>query len=288
MVEQGRGVSAAVTRVIDEMTMMRLAIDNGANPYANLRDAEGNLAEEEDVEDILRIVRPMLSGTPVIVTTEMCDLLGAAIKSYPLDGPPPELFTPTGMAWFEGGSIWMRWAKEEVALGSGLNAHEERVAELRAISWSVSHGITMFCGWTMDDELGLIPTLPAVWTDDLDGNPIYTFLKQSFGALMVLCQQRIAIVTTRSADRASVRRGQRVGITVPLLKVVTLRRPMEPSATKGANDVEWSRRWIVDGHWRNHYFPSSGEHRPMWIAPHVKGPEDKPLVIQKRAYRLAR
>jgi hypothetical protein len=37
-------------------------------------------------------------------------------------------------------------------------------------------------------------------------------------------------------------------------------------------------RWIVRGHWRNHYYPSRGTHRPIWIDQHVKGPEGAPIL----------
>ncbi|QQQ77404.1 hypothetical protein IOD16_02355 [Saccharothrix sp. 6-C] len=36
-------------------------------------------------------------------------------------------------------------------------------------------------------------------------------------------------------------------------------------------------RWTVRGHWRNQWYPSRAEHRPVWINPHVKGPDDAPL-----------
>ena len=32
-------------------------------------------------------------------------------------------------------------------------------------------------------------------------------------------------------------------------------------------------------HWRNHWYPSLGDHRPLWIAPYLrKGPADAPLL----------
>jgi hypothetical protein len=40
---------------------------------------------------------------------------------------------------------------------------------------------------------------------------------------------------------------------------------------------DWQYRWITRGHWRNQWYPSLGEHRQIWIAPYVKGPEDKPF-----------
>lgn len=42
---------------------------------------------------------------------------------------------------------------------------------------------------------------------------------------------------------------------------------------------EFSCRWIVNGFWRNQFYPSKNEHRPKWIAAFIKGPDDKPLRV---------
>jgi hypothetical protein len=62
--------------------------------------------------------------------------------------------------------------------------------------------------------------------------------------------------------------------------VVRLRRPdsRDPEAHR---QVEWDHRWLVSGHWRNQWFPSSGMHRQVWISPYIKGPDDLPLVVRK-------
>lgn len=71
------------------------------------------------------------------------------------------------------------------------------------------------------------------------------------------------------------------------ITVVTLRRPKGiPSGE--ANHVDWHQRWIVSGHWRWQPY-GDGTVRQIWIAPYVKGPEDKPLVVRgARVFRLAR
>jgi hypothetical protein len=52
--------------------------------------------------------------------------------------------------------------------------------------------------------------------------------------------------------------------------------------------VDWSHRWVVSGHWRHQYLPSCGTHRQQWIASHVKGPDDKPLVVRDEVTYLRR
>lgn len=45
-------------------------------------------------------------------------------------------------------------------------------------------------------------------------------------------------------------------------------------------------RWTVRGHWRRQWYPSRGEHRPVWIHPHVKGPSDAPLHTSETVHLL--
>lgn len=65
----------------------------------------------------------------------------------------------------------------------------------------------------------------------------------------------------------------------PEVKVVQLRRLENPQRTPGESEpVDWSCRWIVNGHWRNQIC-AKGEHKLIYILPYVKGPEDKPLRV---------
>lgn len=65
------------------------------------------------------------------------------------------------------------------------------------------------------------------------------------------------------------------------VKVISLRRAehQPESSSPNSGDVDWSCRWIVSGHWRNQYHPSTGKHELKYILPYVKGPEDKPLKV---------
>lgn len=103
--------------------------------------------------------------------------------------------------------------------------------------------------------------------------------------LWLLVQQKVAVQRVAGADRAANRRWSRDhDRPPPEVTVVELRRPIEtrPHEDSSVVPVEWSHRWIVDGHWRNQYHPSTGERVPTWIAPHIKGPEDKPLVVKRK------
>lgn len=137
----------------------------------------------------------------------------------------------------------------------------------------------------------------VLWSKCRSGEPITSTTQEDLpdhdwdhyarviAALWLLIQQRVAVRRTIQPDRPDARRwGRDHDEPVPTVTVVELRRPVhsQPGTETPAVDVDWSHRWIVDGHWRNQYHPSSGEHVPTWIAPYVKGPDDKPLVVKRK------
>jgi hypothetical protein len=59
-----------------------------------------------------------------------------------------------------------------------------------------------------------------------------------------------------------------------------------PERGETAGDREYRVRWVVRGYWRNQWYPSRQEHRPVWINPHIKGPEGSPLHIGETVHVL--
>jgi len=60
--------------------------------------------------------------------------------------------------------------------------------------------------------------------------------------------------------------------------VVVLRRQSDRHrADAEGGPVEWSHQWIVRGHWRKQFYPKAGRNVPIFIAPYIKGPADKPM-----------
>ena len=117
-----------------------------------------------------------------------------------------------------------------------------------------------------------------------------TFSYKLLSTLFVLMNQRIAVQHREQGNRATDRRIKRarLGITNDVL-VVNLRREASPqTAFDEGKEVMWSHRWMVDGHWRNQYFPSIDDHRQIWIAPHVKGPDHLPLFVKDKVYKWRR
>ncbi|SEB46578.1 hypothetical protein SAMN04489727_1971 [Amycolatopsis tolypomycina] len=79
----------------------------------------------------------------------------------------------------------------------------------------------------------------------------------------------------------------------PTVRYIDLRRartePPDHTAEESRTSTrEYRHRWIVRGHWRNQFYPSRNDHRPIWIDPHLAGPEDKPLLGGERVNVLRR
>lgn len=102
----------------------------------------------------------------------------------------------------------------------------------------------------------------------------------------VLMQQPIAQVADAEYKRHDRRRLERQNINADRVRVITLRRAK--SEGSGDSDREYHHQWIVRGHWRQQWYPSRGVHRPVWIAPHVKGPKGAPLLGGEKVHAWVR
>lgn len=103
----------------------------------------------------------------------------------------------------------------------------------------------------------------------------------------LLLSQPLAQTHQVEPDRAVRKRLRRIGQEPGPVRVIELRRPERAEGT-GDGSREYHHSWIVRGHWRQHWYPARQVHRPLWIAPHIKGPEDAPLIGGEKVYALKR
>lgn len=106
-------------------------------------------------------------------------------------------------------------------------------------------------------------------------------------ATLLLMQQPLATVTDAEPDRATRKRLRRAGQEPKPVRVIELRRP-KTGGSGSESPGNYHHQWIVRGHWRQHWYPKREVHRPVWIAPHVKGPEGAPLIGGEKVYALKR
>ena len=119
---------------------------------------------------------------------------------------------------------------------------------------------------------------------DLNGEP--TGADQWWKLLQTtlrLMQQRLTSKGFGRPERARRREAARLGFPPDTeVVIVRLRGEEQPRKDPTGEEANYSHRFIVGGHWRNQWYPSEKVHRQIRIAPYVKGPEDKPLIVRPR------
>jgi len=148
---------------------------------------------------------------------------------------------------------------------------------LRGYGWTV-HALAPPVWWSDGGAPADDPKLPGFTEERL------AFTKWVCTAAMFLKQH--VLTTERAAlPRAVRRRAERAqALTIePTVHVVKLRKEIadEHAAAGPGGSVDWTHRWLVRGHWRNQYYPAHKRHAPIWIHPHIKGPDDKPFKDPK-------
>lgn len=89
--------------------------------------------------------------------------------------------------------------------------------------------------------------------------------------------QKLLVSERAHTERHARKRAERDQIS-PEVHVVRLREVIRTHPAQSEREaIEYTCRWMVRGHWQNHWFPSRGKHEPIWIMPYVKGPKDKPF-----------
>jgi hypothetical protein len=74
---------------------------------------------------------------------------------------------------------------------------------------------------------------------------------------------------------------RRVERALPDFRVLRLSYAEAADRNAESSSVEWSKRWIVRGHWRSQpHGPQNQLRRLQWIDTFVKGPADKPLDVR--------
>ncbi len=103
-----------------------------------------------------------------------------------------------------------------------------------------------------------------------------------------LMQQPLTSLVKEEPPRQMRRRLERQNIPDRHVTVVTLRR--KAGERQSDTEVQWSHRWLVRGHWRKQWYGSGEDRvqRSIWIHPHIKGPDDAPLLVREHIYSLER
>lgn len=244
--------------------------------------------EEHDLPHI----KALEQAEPFFWSTQCCQLIekvAISIPDYTLT--ESSLPTPHGFMWFQ----------KPLVLPANLYAND--YLPISAISWNVNseRDGCVFVGFYSIHNLNRCAPTSASWLQF--GKSIFSefselvnynkhmhyYHREEFdikirciSACLSFIEQNILIAPHIEVPRSTRRRmpPKEILPIEPFVHVVQLRRKIyqEPSHVQpSANPAEWSCQWFVRGHWRQQWYPGSKIHKPKWIAPYVKGPEDKPL-----------
>lgn len=111
-----------------------------------------------------------------------------------------------------------------------------------------------------------------------------------WAAAFAILSQQTNIARTRiiDTDRHAAKRLKRRKLSVPKIRLVDINPPKHVPSGE-TREVHWTKRWLVRGHWRQQACgPQRSQRRPVFVQPHVKGPEDKPLEVSPEVVKVWR
>jgi hypothetical protein len=234
------------------------------------------------------VVVNSLSGEPYYVAPNITDMVYQASQSIPTDWELKiELFmTKTGFVWFDRFPL-VTEIKDKYLLAAiswttaVIGSNEQK--NLFYVIWGE---------WVGERVIQPITFLSfykkQLLADSISAYPEIANTLKFFASFLLFINQTILVYNRRRPSRSCSRR---VGKLEPTLlheiNVITLRRAKYKPSDSHV-EVEWSCQWVVRGHWRNQYYPSTDSNTPIWILPYIKGPEDKPMKNSEHIFQVIR
>lgn len=218
--------------------------------------------------------------------TDLADVAGGTMPGFTLE--PDDLPSEFGLIVFE---------RPLAANGSGVFA--ERFSEPVQIigatwgPWQPTDGSWPNSGvwitWYADTgkRIAVEAETQAPFTSEAvpaEGGDIYQTAFRTLKATWLLMQQEgLTATTTERPPRAAQRRLDERHEDLMRVRVIRLRRAH--GVTRQITESrEYRHRWIVRGHWRQQWYAHRQVHRPVWISPHMKGPDNAPLIGGEKVY----
>ncbi|BEL04987.1 hypothetical protein Q0Z83_031780 [Actinoplanes sichuanensis] len=184
---------------------------------------------------------------------------------------------PVDNPHWKAGGLWMSfYAVTDKTTDDLLAGHPAAAARARAMLPPLPVDNEAAIAWRPD---GAPPEeYMLTGADDQHGTLAWTRLV--FATFQLAAQANLAETEDQTTPRPERRRTERAGLPPRDVRVIRLRRTVAAArdAEQAGAGRDWQHRWIVRGHWRNQWYPSLGDHRPLWIAPYLKGPTDAPLL----------
>lgn len=251
--------------------------EDGRHAVANLLVKD---SDEETLAGWVELLQDAVcAGESYYWSPRICELVETAAPSMPDWTLTRDMVPRAGFYWFA----------RPLSLPVDEGGH---TYGLHALSWAAVQGdpsdevMLALAFWVEQPPHPLQPFGLITWHCGVSLSDLLTDVRVGVGgeefarytaAAFAFVSQRILVSHRLSPDR-SARRRLAAWDREPLINVVQLRRRAAAHAEgHGETDVEWGCQWIVNGHWRQQWYPSIQRHQAVWILPYIKGPEDKPL-----------
>lgn len=112
-----------------------------------------------------------------------------------------------------------------------------------------------------------------------DATTLSWYARWLYCAFRIASQGDLTEDAHQQAERAERKRHIRAGITAnPDVRITRLKTRTTAAGTGEGSGRDYQHRWVVRGHWRQQWYPSKDAHRPKYIAPYMKGPDDAPMI----------
>lgn len=228
-----------------------------------------------------------LHADAYFVTTEFLALVTHAAQQLGGEEALSEhdFVSPHGWVTFESPTL--------LPFRDAIEDHDQVDPALTA-SWreifSTELSVGMFWTTTIPASVFMIPFLASTTPyGDLNGftipfdTPDTRDITRWFKAFWLLTSQHgVSETVEHTPSRPARKRAERANVN-PLVRVIRLPRHVRAQSSAEHGHVDWQSRWIVSGHWRQQpWGPERKRIRPVWIAPYVKGPDDRPLKASAR------
>ncbi|MEU1434007.1 hypothetical protein ABZ438_07900 [Streptomyces sp. NPDC005786] len=251
-------------------------------------------SRELDADYLGAVTQESLSGPLFAVTSAMAELAAAAGQSLDLfDMGVEDLPAPTGLLVFEDPPHLLQGVDADgaptVVHGATWVVRDDGQGPY---VWITAIAVTAgYDGLTLGGP-ALIPFSMAQYLESVGASMtrdknLFDYLMTTLRAAWLLMRQPLAESSEVLPNRAVRKRLSRMGYEPALVRLIELRRPRTASGEMGGGR-EYHHQWIVRGHWRQQWHPKRQVHRPVWIAPHVKGPDGAPLIGGEKVNVLKR
>jgi len=258
---------------------------------------KGIRASEKDAHPIMaprRLKKMMVDmfsqGDTYYISQEIADVLLGGFDTLP-DSPLGDVRPnwPYGWAFFEKPVVVpfphaYPWDLQGLAWGPALDQQRQGLGGLNlAVFVSTPKTAHMTCAgmstwrweaswdqqWGRTDE-----SLPEEYA-------LGQWMSKLILSFFAFIRQECVTIQNQPAARPIRRHLPKSYAAEPIIKVIQLRRRSTATNADESVSIDYSCRWLVRGHWRNQFYPGSKSHRPRYIQPYVKGPDDKPLKPTK-------